>query len=231
MASKGLQDMDARRAFRREFLALVARRQRPGAGSMLTALDVRRIFMDWWADVEQALRAIPYAVAGAVATNAYAPERTTQDIDVVVLTATAAEAETALRGAGWRRVGSLSLIEGSSWKDPDGHDLDLIALSAPWAGEAIEAARDNRIVGMPTLPLPYLVFMKLEAARTADLTDVSRMLGRADDNQVEEARQVVRRFGNAADLADFEQLVRMGRLERERGQGGAESEPPDDRSI
>jgi len=64
---------------------MVSRRQRPGVGSRLTALDQRRIFMDWWQEVERALENVPHAVAGAVATNAYAPERLTQDIDIVVL--------------------------------------------------------------------------------------------------------------------------------------------------
>jgi hypothetical protein len=198
---------------------------------MLTALDVRRIFMDWWTDVEHALRDIPYAVAGAVATNAYAPERLTQDIDVVILTATAPHAESALRDAGWRMIGSLSVIQETSWQDAAGHDLDLIALSEPWAVEAVNAAQENRVVGMPTLPLRYLVFMKLQAARTTDLGDVSRMLGRAEADQVEEARQMVTRFGNADDLADFDQLLRMGQLERDRGQSSAEGEPPGDRSM
>lgn len=170
--------------------------------------------MEWWSDVERALGNVPHAVAGAVATNAYAPERITQDIDVVVLTAAAPRAESALLAAGWRMIGPHALVQGTFWRDAAGHDLDLIALSEPWAAEALSAAQNNRIVGMPTLPLAYLVFMKLQAARTTDLADVSRMLGRAGATQVAEARHVVRRFGNADDLADFEQLVRMGRLER-----------------
>jgi hypothetical protein len=78
---------------------------------------------------------------------------------------------------------------------------------------------------MPTLPLPYLVFMKLQAARTTDLGDVSRMLGRANTKQVDAARRIVARFGNAEDLADFDQLVRMGQLERE-GEAGPEPGTP-----
>ena len=128
-------------------------------------------------------------------------------------------------------ISSHPVVQGTSWQDAAGHDLDLIALSQPWAVEALDAAQDNRIAGMPTLPLPYLVFLKLCAARTTDLGDVSLMLGRAETDQVEEARRVVTPLGNAVDLADFEQLVRMGQLERERGQAGAESEPPRDRAM
>jgi hypothetical protein len=184
---------------------------------MLGALDVRRIFMDWWVDVEQALGDIPHAIAGAVAANAYAPERLTRDIDVVILTVSIPRAEGALRSAGWRMLGSLALVQGTSWQDEVGHQLDLITLAEPWAAEALEAAQNNRILGMPTLPMSYLAFMKLEAGRTTDLGDVSRMLGRAEPSQINEARDVVKRFGNADDLADFEKLVRMGQLEREQG--------------
>jgi hypothetical protein len=181
---------------------------------MLSSLDVGRTIMDWWGDVERALAQVPHAVAGAVATGAYAPERATRDIDIVVVSHAARRAEHALRAAGWRMTGTLALVRGTSWQDQDGHELYLIALSELWAAEAVEAARNNRVAGIPTLPLPYLVFMKLQAGRTIDLADVSRMLGRAAGDQIEAAREVVRRFGDADDLADFEQLVRMGRLER-----------------
>lgn len=216
--------MEARRALRRQLVAMAARRQRPGAGSTLWALDERRVIMDWWAEVERALRAVPHAIVGAVATNAYAPERLTRDLDLAVVAADAGRAEAALRAAGWRRLGSLSLVSGSSWRDAVGHDLDLLALAEPWAAEAVAAAQGNRIAELPTLPLCYLVFMKLLASRTTDLGDVSRMLGRASAEQVAEARAVVARFGDADDLADFDQLARMGALERglvppDRGEG------------
>jgi hypothetical protein len=166
--------MERRRERRQRFLAIVARRQRPGTGSTLSELDVRKVFVDWWSDVEDALHDVPHAVAGAVATNAYAPERATRDIDVIVLAATLPRAESALRDAGWRMVGSVSAVRRTSWQDPAGHDLDLIALSGPWAVEALGAAQENRIVGMPTLPLPYLVFMKLQAGHAIPTGETGR---------------------------------------------------------
>ncbi len=134
-------------------------------------------------------------------------------------------AEAALRVAGWRRLGVLSLVRGSSWRDAAEHDLDLIELTDSWAHDAIAAAQENRIAGMPTLPLRYLVLMKLVAARTTDLGDVSRMLGRASREQVAEARGVFTRFGHDDDLIDFEQLVRLGRLERELESPDMKSDP------
>ena len=218
--------MDTRRALRRQLVAMAARRQRPGAGSDLRALDERRVVLDWWAEVERAVEGVPHAVVGAVATNAYAPERLTRDLDMAVLAADAGRAEAALRAAGWRRTGALALVGGSAWRDVAGHDLDLIALAEAWAGEAVAAAQDNRIAGLPTLPLPYLVCMKLLAGRTTDVGDVSRMLGRATDEQVAAARAVVARYGDQEDLDDFDQLLRMGRLERGLDARGRAPEPP-----
>ncbi len=203
-----------RRTFRRQFLEIVARRQRPGAGSALAALDQRRVLMDWWNNADRVLRDVPHAVGGAVAANAYAPERSTHDIDLIVLVADAERAAALLRRAGWRRIGWLVGIKGSLWKDEEGHDLDLLELVEPWGAEAIGTAQANVIAGMPTLTLPYLTWMKLSAARTVDLGDISRMLGRASPEQTAEARAVVARLGIPDDVADFDQLVQMGRLER-----------------
>jgi len=213
MHSKQWED---RRTLRRQFLEIVARRQRPGAGSMLSALDQRRMFMDWWNEADRVLRDVPHAVGGAVAANAYAPERSTRDIDLIVLVADAERAAALLCDAGWRRIGSLAGIKGSSWKDGDGHDLDLLELVEPWGAEAIGTTQANVIAGMPTLTLPYLTWMKLSAARTVDLADISRMLGRASPEQTGEARGVVARLGIPDDVADFDRLVQMGRLERSR---------------
>jgi len=206
--------MGNRRNLRRQFLEIVARRQRPGAGSTLAALDQRRVVMDWWNEADRVLRDVPHAVGGAVAANAYAPERTTRAIDLMVLVADAERAAALLRGAGWRRIGSLAGIKGSSWKVGAGHDLDLLELVEPWGAEAIESAQANVIAGMPTLTLPYLAWMKLSAARSVDLADISRMLGRASPERMADTRAVVVRLGIPDDVADFDQLVQMGRLER-----------------
>lgn len=172
--------------------------------------------MDWWGEAERVLEDVPHAVGGAVAANAYAPERSTRDIDLIVLVADGEQAASLLRTRGWRRTGSLAGIKGSSWMDGEGHDLDLIEIVEPWGAEAIATARVNVITGMPTLTLPYLTWMKLSAARTVDLADISRMLGRASPEQTAEARAVVARLGIPDDVADFDQLVQMGRLERSR---------------
>jgi hypothetical protein len=45
------------------------------------------------------------------------------------------------------------LVVGTVWRDPDGHELDLISLREPWAREAVEAAAENRISDLPTMTL------------------------------------------------------------------------------
>jgi hypothetical protein len=219
------QQVNDRRTLRRQLLAIVARRQQPGSGSNLAALDVRRVFMEWWADAERALQDILHAVAGAMATNAYAPERATNNIDMAVLTPDGLRAHAALRAANWELTGSLWSVSGTTWRHSQGYALDLPELDAPWVREAIAAAQENRIAGMPTLTLPYLVLMKLLSARAIDIGDLSRMLGRATDDQVAAARTVVMRFGHPNDVADFDQLVHAGRLERQRGSLGEDLEP------
>ena len=48
--------------------------------------------------------------------------------------------------------------------------------------------------GLPVLALPYLVLMKLTAMRSQDWADVSRMLGLATETELEQVRDVVRRY-------------------------------------
>jgi hypothetical protein len=219
-----VEQVDERRALRRQLLAMVARRQRPGAGSILSYLDTQRFVMEWWSSAESALARVRHAVAGAVAANAYAPPRSTQDIDIIVVAEDGAGAATALAAAGWRQVGNLGGgVRGTSWVDAQNHALDVIELAAPWAREAIDVAQANRVHGMPTLTLPYLVQMKLTAGRTGDLFDISRMLGRATDEEITAARAVVVQFGHPEDPEDFDQLVHAGRLERGRDPDARES--------
>lgn len=170
--------------------------------------------MQWWHDVEKSLSGIPHAIAGGQAANAYAPPRASIDLDVAIVTRDAARCATALTRDGWQRTGELAGIPGSTWRHPEGHALDILEVHEPWAETALREAAANLIDGLPTLPMPYLVLMKLDASRTTDLGDVARMLGGADDPTVARARELVERHGNRQDVQDFDQLVAMGRLER-----------------
>lgn len=200
---------------RRSFLAISARRQRPGSGSDLVGLmRGRRIVATWWQRAEQALSGIPHAAVGAVAAAAYMPQRLTQDLDLAVAITDVARAEAALAAAGWRRTSSLA-IGGSAWQLPTGERLDLLAIDEPWGAEALASAKRAGLGDLPVLPLPYLVWMKLRAARPQDLADVARMTAFASADALAATRAVVHRYGKAEDVEDLEQIIALGRLERQ----------------
>jgi hypothetical protein len=140
------------------------------------------------------------------------PERATRDLDVLVDVGDCAEAERRLARASWTRSGDLT-IGGSSWASPDGAELDLVALDASWLRDALREATGNRdSQGLPVLPLPYLVLLKLTSARMQDTADVARMLGLADEATLDRVREVVRQHA-PEDAEDLEALIELGKLE------------------
>jgi len=204
-------DLHTARGRRAFAIARARRRQRPGTGSNLRRLMERGPAMRW-PDLREVLDPLPWAVAGAVATRLYMPERATVDLDIVVGTATAHEADQRLAAAGWTRTGDLA-IGGSSWSSADGVDLDVVWLDTPWAEDALrEAASNPDKQGLPVLPLPYLVLLKLSAARMQDTADATRMLGLADDTMLDRVRAVVRQHA-PEDAEDLEALIELGKLE------------------
>jgi hypothetical protein len=165
-----------------------------------------------WPDLSDTLRGIPWAVAGAVATRAYMPERATSDLDVIVLESDAAAARERMTAAGYTHVGERA-IGGSTWRAAAGPPVDLIEGSESWLPDALALAEANRDQqDLPILPLAYLVLMKLGASRVQDVADVTRMLGGAADADLDQVRAVARR--HAAELAeDIESLIALGQLE------------------
>jgi hypothetical protein len=138
------------------------------------------------------------------------PERATADLDVVVASQHAAEVYRRLREAGFTQGPPLP-GGGRSYTTPDGVPVDVIASDAPWLPEALaQVRRDPQ--GLPVLPLPYLVLMKVQAGRTQDLADAARMLGAAPEEEREATRQLFRRWLSDA-LEDLESLIRLGQLE------------------
>jgi hypothetical protein len=165
-----------------------------------------------WPDLTVPLGAIPWAVAGAVATRRYMPERRTQDLDIVVTVTDVAAVRERLNTAGYTFLGDLR-IGGSSWRALDGTEVDVLECGAPWCAPALAQANANRDAqGLPVLPLPYLVLMKMQAGRARDIGDLAQMLGQADPLALEEVRAIVGRFA-PADLDDLESLIVLGQLE------------------
>jgi len=170
----------------------------------------RRTALRRWPDLSPLLEGIPWAVVGAVGARAYMPERATAGLDVVVASQDAPEVYRRLKDAGFTE-GPTFLVGGRSYTTPDGVPVDVVASDAPWIGEALaQVCEDPQ--GLPVLPLPYLVLMKVQAGRTQDLADAARMLGAAPEEERQAARELFRRWLPDA-LEDLESLIRLGQLE------------------
>ncbi|AGY60198.1 hypothetical protein [Gloeobacter kilaueensis] len=164
------------------------------------------------ADLRNILSNSDFVVVGGVATRLYMPERMTLDLDILILTKDAPEIYQRLEQAGARRLGELS-IGGSSWRLEDGTSLDVLVSDEPWVPPALSTPNVSPD-GLPVIALPYLVLMKLLSSRGVDIGDLSRMLGQADDQALDEIRAVVGTY--LADAAeDLESLIVLGRLEVE----------------
>lgn len=166
--------------------------------------------MATWPDLTDILAGLPWAVVGAVATRAYMPERSTQDLGILVAVEAAPEVGARLEHAHFQKVQDLA-IGGATWRSPSGYLVDVIALRAPWVAEALERpGRDPQ--RLPVLALPYLVLMKVESGRAQDLADAARMLGLASEDLREQTRSVIRRYAPDA-VEDLESLITLGTLE------------------
>ena len=201
-------------ARRAAYLEIMRRRIRPGRGSSLALLRSRESYP--MPDLTALLPGVRYVVVGGTATSLYMAQRITRDVDVLVSAADAAAVEQALVRAGATYEGPLSIdnplqIEETAWKLPDSTYLDVLWSARPWVrGALTRPQRDS--AGTPVVSLPYLVLMKLASSRGADVGDLSRMLGGAEEDSLVEVRKVVRRFLPDA-LDDLESLTELGRLE------------------
>jgi hypothetical protein len=202
--------MTSANEIRARILEIARRRQRPGTGSSLEFLR-QRTAMKQWPDLTAVLGDTLWATVGGVATRHYAPERATLDLDVLVERASASIVRQRLQQA-FRYAGELT-VGGSTWVAGDGTPIDVLESDEPWARAALEQAQQNRdLQGLPVLPLPYFLLMKLQSGRTQDIADVTRMLGLASEADLEAARDVIRRFDPEA-LEDVEAMILLGRME------------------
>lgn len=194
---------------RRLFLDMARRRARPGTGSAFRFLE-HRMASENWPDMAPLLGDIPWAVAGGVATRAYMPERTTQDLDILIAQADAELAHARLRAVGLSFVQTLS-IGGTVWQTPEGTLIDLIESDEPWTPDALRQTETDT-QGLPVLSLPFLALMKVQSGRTQDLADVSRMLGLASEHARQAVRLVFKQWLPDA-LEDLESLIVLGDME------------------
>jgi hypothetical protein len=92
-------------------------------------------------------------------------------------------------------------------------DIDVIEGSEQWWPDALAQAQDNHDAqGLPIIPLPYLVLLKLKSGRLVDFGDLGKVLGIADEPTLNEGRLVIAKY-SPNDLEDLESLIYLGKLE------------------
>ena len=138
------------------------------------------------------------------------PERMTSDFDILVHHHDGASALARLKEAGYQVASELS-IPGYMLNAPDGTEIDLLLIPFEWIDDALQPDQTDP-AGYPVLGLPYLVLMKMETSRPQDLGDLSRMLGLAEEDDLEKVRAAVTRYMPDA-AEDLESLIYLGRLE------------------
>ena len=200
---------------RRIIIQMCLRRQKPGTGSSLSFLK-RRTAMNSWPDLRPVLTGIPWAITGAVATRAYMPERMTQDLGILVHRADCQAAWQRFQVAGYEVSSQLDAPYFVA-RSPSGIEIDVICADFPWVKEALAAPHVDA-ANYPVLDLPYLILMKLMANRAIDIGDMTRMLGLASPEQLEQVEAIVARY-NPQDSEDLQALILLGNLEMEPPEG------------
>lgn len=168
--------------------------------------------MNPWPDLRPILQGIEWALIGGVATRAYMAERVTKDMDIVVHDRDGAATIKKLEQAGYRVVSQLA-VPGFLLISPDGTELDVIFGKYKWLKDAL-AHPNADPAGYPVVSMPYLVLLKMAAQRPQDWADVSRMLGWASDESLNEVRAVVKKY-EPEDIEDLESLIFIGKKEQE----------------
>ena len=161
---------------------------------------------------------IPAVVVGGVATRAYAPERHTKDVDFLIDHLRFVEAGQRLSKAGFIKDRDLLFpnaslqLYGQAWFR--GSELiDVISTPQEWGRLALRRPVMDP-TGLPVVSLPFLVLMKFDAARGVDQGDLTRMLGRLDDEAVEALIREVECYSSDPSFADdVRQYVLLGRWE------------------
>lgn len=158
------------------------------------------------------LSGIRWTLIGAMALRAYAPERMTQDVDILIHAHDESAARSAFIAAGYRIGGTLAI--GGFTALPavaEGYSVDVLTSDAPWLDEALNHPSYD-LADFPTLPRRFLVLMKLQAGRAQDIADITRLLRTADANERMLIRAVIAQY--APDLLeDYDALVTLTDLE------------------
>jgi hypothetical protein len=194
---------------RKNFISLVTKYAKPGAGSSIKFLN-QRTWTYPVSNISQIITQADFVIVGGVATRLYMPERMTLDLDILIKAEDAQLVYQDLVNANGQKIAELS-IQGSQWQLEDGTSLDVLEGTENWVADAIEIP-NYAPDGLPIIKLSYLVLMKLIAGRSQDLADISRMLGGATEIQLLEVKQIVNQYLPNA-FEDLESLIVLGKLE------------------
>jgi hypothetical protein len=195
------------------FLQLALKRAARGTGSQTDLLYERRTSVQPIPDLAAVLGPLRWALVGGMALRAYAPERMTLDVDIIMHERDEAPAREAFLDVGYEIVGELSIggftarAEGA----PDEMPVDVIARRDLWLDEVLADPHlddDGHLV----LPRPYLTLLKLQAGRTQDLADVQRLLAATPSAERASTRRLVGAY--APDLTEaYDALITLADLE------------------
>lgn len=164
-------------------------------------------------DLTPVLSPLRWALVGGVALRAYAPERMTLDVDIIVHKRDASAAREAFVEAGYEIVGESSIggFTAVAEDEPDAMPVDVILRGDPWLAQAL-ANPGFDPAGYPVLPRPYLALLKLQAGRAQDLADVQRLLATTPPAERASIRRLVQDY--APDLVeDYDSLITLADLE------------------
>ena len=195
---------------RKQFISLVMKYVKKGAGSSIEFLNSR----SWTyavTNLNDIIKQAAFVIVSGVATRLYMPERMTLDLDILVKAEDAQLIYEDLYRAKGQKIGVLS-IAGTQWRLADGTSLDVLEFDGDWVTEAINSP-NYAPDGLPVVDLPYLVLMKLIAGRSQDIADISRMLGVAEDWQLQRVNVVIGQYLPSA-IDDLESLLVLGKLEQ-----------------
>lgn len=195
------------------FLRLALRRAARGTGTQTDLLHDRRTSAQPIPDLASVLGSLRWALVGGIALRAYAPERMTLDVDIVMHERDARAAREAFIDAGYDIVGELT-IGGFTARDeeaPDQVPVDVVTRSDPWLEDVLaDPHLDDD--GYPVLPRPHLSLLKLQAGRTQDLADVQRLLAATPPAERASTRRLVEAFAPAL-VGDYDALITLADLE------------------
>jgi hypothetical protein len=162
-------------------------------------------------DLRPVLDGIPWVLVGGLALRAFMPERQTQDIDILIGSEDESRARHRFAEAGYRVTGELSIGGFSVARDDLAPPIDVLVTEQPWLKAALRRPAHDP-AGLPVLPRPELITMKILAARARDLGDVQGLLQAITPNEVRQVQRLLRRIDPDA-LQDFESLQYLARLE------------------